>query len=160
MYHSAVMVNNFHIYTTKNYTFYNIPDDITNNTSDKKRRFYGIEISKLKAASNKILLEYLRVKHGEIKKVNPLRIVNSSFIMEPEGQELNDISPVNSYLLGKAKTIREKERLRQEQIRNLKIKIIKKEIGFVEVEKLLKVINSTYGTTKEDLLEKLKELSL
>ena len=62
MYHSAVMVNNFHIYTTKNYTFYNIPDDIPdkgkniiygvyffggqNEKGDLKNDLYIIEIGK------------------------------------------------------------------------------------------------------------------
>lgn len=119
-----------------------------------------VEIDKLKIAASKILLEYHRVKNEEIKKANPLRIVNSSFTMAPEGQELKDISPVNTYLIGKPKTVEEKGKLRQEQLMNLRIKIVKKEIDFIEAEKLLKVINNTYGTTNEDLLEELKRLSL
>ena len=109
------------------------------------------ELAELNIKDENILSGYLEIRRQEIIKANPVVIDDSNFIYNqasPDGKN-DTFNP----------ELEQSKKERGRQLNNILNRLMQKEIDFEKAESQRKLVDNTYGFTRDSLLKELNELN-
>ena len=115
------------------------------------------QIEQLKEAANQAQSEYLRITNEEAMRKNAVTSVKNRFGVSPDeiiitGGVLSS-NANESHLTGRQKTSEELAYEREQILRDIKAKVMRKEISLAEASRLAQDVNVAYGANLETPME-------